>query len=243
MNFLKSLPGKIRQSQHKSLAIFAVCYLIILGIGVNGFGHQVRENQADETKIGFVKTRNHTSHLHHQAEVSYYRKKIEKYLAESKAEKGEEPVLTFSETGAKHQFVGGGTLVSKRVRALSQEEFDVFAKIIEAEAGTEPYETKLMIANVILNRVDSPYFPDTISEVVFQKSGRIHQFSPVGNGGYQRAEAKPGTVKAAEDALMGKDNSGGALYFMVRKWSDPNSLAWFDSLTKVAQMRDVEFFK
>ena len=62
-------------------------------------------------------------------------------------------------------------------------ELEVLAQLVEAEAGNQPFEGKCLVADVILNRVESPDFPNTISEVVFQDG----QFSVVKNGAYDKA--------------------------------------------------------
>ncbi len=56
------------------------------------------------------------------------------------------------------------------------------ARIIEAEAGGEPYKGKVAVGNVILNRVKSKDFPNTIYNVIFEYFGNIPQFSPVQEG-------------------------------------------------------------
>ena len=52
---------------------------------------------------------------------------------------------------------------------LTEKELEVLLRIVEAEAGCEDEEGKLLVANVILNRLNSPKFPDSITEVVFQR--------------------------------------------------------------------------
>ena len=62
-------------------------------------------------------------------------------------------------------------------------ELEVLAQLVEAEAGNQPFEGKCLVADVVLNRVESPLFPNTISEVVFQEG----QFSVIKNGAYDKA--------------------------------------------------------
>ena len=64
-------------------------------------------------------------------------------------------------------------------------ELELLAQLVEAEAGNQPFEGKCLVADVILNRVESPDFPDTISEVIFQKNPI--QFSTVYNGAFEKA--------------------------------------------------------
>lgn len=71
-------------------------------------------------------------------------------------------------------------------------EKELLAQLIEAEAGNQDYTGKLLVADVVLNRVDSSKFPDTIEEVIFEKhqskDGKWHwQFSTVMDGAFDRA--------------------------------------------------------
>lgn len=91
-------------------------------------------------------------------------------------------------------------------------EFDWLARIVNAEAGGESYEGKIAVANVILNRVESPDFPNTIYGVVFDKYNEIYQFTPVANG-YIYTEPNAESIIAAQDALNGVNNIEDCLYF------------------------------
>lgn len=62
-------------------------------------------------------------------------------------------------------------------------EMEVLAQLVEAEAGNQPFEGKCLVVDVILNRVESPDFPDTISDVIFAPG----QFSVVKNGAFEKA--------------------------------------------------------
>ncbi len=70
-----------------------------------------------------------------------------------------------------------GETTSNKVN-ISEAEIDLLARIVRAEAQSEPFEGKVAVASVVLNRVESPKFPDTIKEVIFQPG----QFQPVSNG-------------------------------------------------------------
>lgn len=83
------------------------------------------------------------------------------------------------------------------------EDTKLVARIINAEASTQPYEGKIAVGNVILNRVASPKFPDTIKDVIFQKG----QFSPVSDGSINK-EPNPESVQAAKDVMNGKRTIG-----------------------------------
>lgn len=111
---------------------------------------------------------------------------------------------------------------------LSEEERDVLLRIVEAEAGGEDMTGKILVANVILNRVNNDAFPDTVKGVVFQKSGGSVQFSPVADGRYYRVSVSEETREAVSRTLAGENPSQGALYFSARSDADPSNMSWFD---------------
>lgn len=78
------------------------------------------------------------------------------------------------------------------------ENLKLLAQIINAEAGNQPYKGKIAVGNVIMNRVNSPDFPKTIKEVIYQKG----QFSPVANGSINK-EPNTESIQAAKDVLNG----------------------------------------
>lgn len=127
---------------------------------------------------------------------------------------------------------------------LSDEDREVLLRIVEAEAGGEDEDGRLLVANVVLNRMNSDTFPETVKDVVFQQSNGVTQFSPVASGRYYTVEISDKTVAAVERALAGEDISQGALYFASRKWADSSKMAWFDAnLTFLFQHGGHEFFK
>lgn len=127
---------------------------------------------------------------------------------------------------------------------LSENDLEVLMRIVEAEAGNEDEDGKLLVANVVLNRVNSQAFPDSVTEVVFQKEGGVAQFSPVIDGSYYRVVVSDETVRAVERALWGEDISQGALYFAARKYAAASQMQWFDEcLTYLFAHGGHEFFK
>ena len=127
---------------------------------------------------------------------------------------------------------------------LSDKDYDALLRIVEAEAGGEDQDGKLLVANVVLNRVNSELFPDTVFQVVMQKEQGIAQFSPTVDGRYQNVRVSEDTVAAVERALYGEDISQGALYFCAREKADSDKLKWFDKkLTRLFSYGHHEFFQ
>lgn len=90
----------------------------------------------------------------------------------------------------------------------SSSDYDLLARIISAEARGEPYMGQVAVGAVILNRIEHPSFPDTLSGVVYQKNA----FSCLNDGQFYEPVSE-NAYKAATDALNGLDPSGGAIYY------------------------------
>ena len=86
------------------------------------------------------------------------------------------------------------------------------SRIIEAEAGSEPFFGKLAVGSVIANRVKSGEFPDTVVGVIFDSANGV-QFSPVANGSINNTPSAD-SVLAAKLTLEGVGVAGDALYFL-----------------------------
>ncbi len=126
---------------------------------------------------------------------------------------------------------------------LSDQDYDHLLRIVEAEAGGEDEDGKLLVANVVLNRVNNENFPDTVTEVVMQRQQGVAQFSPTVDGRFRSIKVSEETYQAVERALYGEDISQGALYFCARKLTDSNKMQWFDRhLTRLFSYGNHEFF-
>ncbi|NMD71714.1 spore cortex-lytic protein [Bacillus sp. DNRA2] len=95
---------------------------------------------------------------------------------------------------------------------ITDEEKDLFARLVEAEAKGEPYEGKVAVAEVVLNRVQSPEFPDTVTGVVTEVVGKSYAFSPVQNGEINKP-ASDEAKQAVCEALTSDDHLNEAVYF------------------------------
>ena len=116
-----------------------------------------------------------------------------------------------------------GTTSGGSTSTYSESDLYWLSRIIEAEAGGEPYRGKLAVGTVVMNRVKSKSYPNTIYGVIFDKRYGV-QFTPAYNG---RIYKKPSaaSVAAAKEILNGYRVSGNLLYFMNPSLA---SSAWFD---------------
>ncbi len=93
---------------------------------------------------------------------------------------------------------------------ISTEDQNKLCKLAFAEAGNQDVDGKALVMLVVLNRVESDKFPDSISEVIFARN----QFSVTTNGMYENAPTDdPGCLEALELVMQGYDISQGATYF------------------------------
>lgn len=105
-----------------------------------------------------------------------------------------------------------GSTAAASSAAVSSGDLTLLSAIIFCEAGGESYAGQVAVGAVVLNRVKSSSFPNSISGVVYQSG----QFSPVANGALARALANGNyrhCTSAAQAALAGSDNTGGAKFF------------------------------
>ncbi len=84
----------------------------------------------------------------------------------------------------------------------------LLARIISAESRGEPYSGQVAVGAVVLNRVEHPSFPDTLSGVIYQNGA----FTAIVDGQFNEP-IYDSAYKAARDALNGQDPSGGAVYY------------------------------
>lgn len=91
-------------------------------------------------------------------------------------------------------------LVRRKVagRKLSSKDISLLEKLVMAEAGGEPYEGQLAVANVVMNRLDSEYFPDTVRKVIYEKN----QFSPAMSGVINKMKPTDSVKKAVREVVV-----------------------------------------
>lgn len=92
--------------------------------------------------------------------------------------------------------------------STNSESVHLLAKAINGEARGEPYQGQVAVGAVILNRVEHPSFPNSVSGVIYQPGA----FTAVSDGQIN-AQMEESCIRAAKDALNGWDPSGGAIYY------------------------------
>ena len=98
---------------------------------------------------------------------------------------------------------------------------DLLARLITAEAQGEPYEAKVAVGAVVINRVQSGVWANTIEAVIYQRINGYYQFTPVQNGWINKP-AESESIKAAQAALSGADPTNGAQFY----YDDKATNAW-----------------
>lgn len=116
------------------------------------------------------------------------------------------------EAAAKAAQVTEVTTVQKEAVSASVDDVTLLAAIIQCEAGNESYEGQLAVGAVVMNRVRSGGYPGSVSGVIYQGG----QFTPARSGAVDRVAAngpKSSCIQAAQEAINGADNTGGATSF------------------------------
>ena len=94
---------------------------------------------------------------------------------------------------------------------LTADEIQLLARLVQAEAGNQSLEGKIAVANVVINRIDSSYFPSTISGIIFDTNSGI-QFTTAYNGAIYNTPSDE-CYEAVYDALEGTNMVGNCLFF------------------------------
>ena len=132
-------------------------------------------------------------------------KKLEKNLDYLKKKLAEEIALAQAAANAKWRDISDVT--------FAEGDLYLLANLIYCEAGGEPYQGQVAVGAVVINRVRSEKFPDTVTGVIYQK----RQFSPAGSGRLALALAQNKATKscyqAAQEAMAGITNVGDCLFF------------------------------
>lgn len=103
--------------------------------------------------------------------------------------------------------------IVKSTYDFTEEEITLIAKLTIAEAGNQSDYGKRLVIDTVLNRMDSPYFPDTVEGVIFQK----YQFSPVWNGGIDKYVPDEHIIDLVKEEINDRTNSE-VVFFTAGKY-------------------------
>ncbi len=118
-------------------------------------------------------------------------------------------IVAWDGTGRDVVFTAGNGPIASGDAVYQSDVLYWLSHIINAESGNQPLEGKIAVGNVVLNRVNSSKFPNTVYEVIFQRG----QFTPVSNGSINKTPNDESVI-AAKLCLDGANTVGSALYFL-----------------------------
>lgn len=123
--------------------------------------------------------------------------------------------------------------------SYTDEEFTMMCYVLQNEAGNLSDKSKIAVSNVIINRVKSPRFANSISGVLTAEG----QFTAISNYYNKTNPPTEHTKECVLRALNGEDYSNGALFYYAPKYCGGSTAAWFESLTFCMELEGQRFFK
>ena len=121
----------------------------------------------------------------------------------------------------------------------TEEEFVMMCYVLQNEAGNLSAKSKIAVSNVIINRVKSSRFANSVAEVLTQPG----QFTCINNYYNKTNPPSQHTKDCVRRALNGEDYSNGALFYYAPKYCGGSTAAWFESLTFCIELEGQRFFK
>lgn len=109
-------------------------------------------------------------------------------------------------------------IINKEKTTMSNEEIELIALVTMAEAEGEPEEGKRLVIDTILNRVDHKCFPNTVSDVIYQKD----QFTSMWNGRLNSCYASDDICKLVKEEVKSRKDSN-VIFFRTSRYSDYGS--------------------
>ena len=264
--FVKSLTVKVTKQMYRSSSVVMAGMMVvaIIAFSANGFGGGGRnalaapmteesdaidkaeeENEGSglvtEAKVqfGHLNTDSEGQHLAGALlEADVREKQRKQAAAQTQIETLQKQILKERQEEEARKKAEEERRAARRIK-YTDEDYQVLLRIVQAEAGICDPKGKILVADVIINRVLSGKFPDSVKTVVYQPS----QFQPVSNGTINTVKVTAETIECVDRALAGEDYSNGALYFMNRRASG-SAASWFDRrLTYLFAHDGHEFFR
>ena len=247
--FVKSLAVKVTKQMYRSSSVLLTGMMVvaIIAFSAEGFGgggknalaapiadESQEEEQAEEpegsglvteakVQFGLVDTDSEGQQLAGALlEANVREKQRQQAAAQTQIETLQKQILKEKQEEEARKKAEEERRASRRIR-YTDEDYQVLLRIVQAEAGICDKRGKILVADVIINRVLSKEFPNSVKAVVYEPS----QFQPVSNGAINSVKVTAETIECVDRALDGEDYSNGALYFMNRRGSG-SAAAWFD---------------
>ena len=264
--FVKSLTVKVTKQMYRSSSVVMAGMMVvaIIAFSANGFGGGGRNALAapmteESDAIDMAEEENEGSGLVTEAKVQFghlntdsegqhlagalleadvREKQRKQAAAQTQIETLQKQILKERQKEEARKKAEEERRAARRIK-YTDEDYQVLLRIVQAEAGICDPKGKILVADVIINRVLSGKFPDSVKAVVYQPS----QFQPVSNGTINTVKVTAETIECVDRALAGEDYSNGALYFMNRRASG-SAASWFDRrLTYLFAHDGHEFFR
>ena len=264
--FVKSLTVKVTKQMYRSSSVVMAGMMVvaIIAFSANGFGGGGRNALAapmteESDAIDMAEEENEGSGLVTEAKVQFghlntdsegqhlagalleadvREKQRKQAAAQTQIETLQKQILKERQEEEARKKAEEERRAARRIK-YTDEDYQVLLRIVQAEAGICDPKGKILVADVIINRVLSGKFPDSVKAVVYQPS----QFQPVSNGTINTVKVTAETIECVDRALAGEDYSNGALYFMNRRASG-SAASWFDRrLTYLFAHHGHEFFR
>lgn len=159
--------------------------------------------------------------------------------ATTTAAKAAKTTTTTTAATAKKTTTAAPAATNSGTISYTDEEFEMLCYVLQGEVGNCSEASKIAVANVVINRVKSPYFGSSIKEVLTAPN----QFTAI--YGYYDGSKVPSqnTRDCALRALNGEDNSNGAVYYYAPQYCGGATAAWFESLTFCLEIDGQRYFK
>ena len=263
--FVKSLAVKVTKQMYRSSSVLLTGMMVvaIIAFSAEGFGgggknalaapiadESQEEVQTEEpegsglvteakVQFGHLNTDSEGQHLAGALlEADVREKQRKQAAAQTQIETLQKQILKERQEEEARKKAEEERRAARRIK-YTDEDYQVLLRIVQAEAGICDPKGKILVADVIINRVLSGKFPDSVKAVVYQPS----QFQPVSNGTINTVKVTAETIECVDRARAGEDYSNGALYFMNRRASG-SAASWFDRrLTYLFAHDGHEFFR
>ena len=214
-------PVNLRSEPSKSAAVIEVIdadeKVVVDGCTVDGVWYSVKHGNSK----GYALTENFTG------------TSPESKTAAEKDKKSEDKVVIEIKDDKNADTTNKGTI------EYTDEEYEMLCYVLQGEVGDCSEASKIAVANVIINRVKSSQFPNSISGVLTAPS----QFDAI--YGYYNGSTTPtqNTRDCAARALAGEDNTNGAIYYYAPSYCGGSSSSWFESLQLCLEVDGQRYFK